>query len=85
MIFANFRMGRIAVHEIFQRANDRTIQPPIFAENLSERRMRTSRRIACRLRQSSDFRLRGHDTQPHISSFQLKAESKDITMRIMSA
>jgi hypothetical protein len=34
MLFENLTIRRIAVHELFQRSDDKSIQPPVFAEEL---------------------------------------------------
>lgn len=34
MLFENLKVGRIAVHEIFQRGDDKAIRPPVFADAL---------------------------------------------------
>jgi len=47
MIFENLTVSRIAVHEVFQRGDDRAIRPPVFAdvlESLSAEAMEAFRR-----------------------------------------
>lgn len=36
MLFENLRVKRIAVHEVFQRDEDRNIRPPVYGETLEE-------------------------------------------------
>lgn len=36
MLFENLRVNRIAMHEVFQRNVDKSIQPPVFADALEE-------------------------------------------------
>ena len=85
MLFENLRVGRIAVHEVFQRTEDRTIRPPVFAdalENLSADAMGAFRlRMTDALSgqsQSLHMRIAKHDESSFLTLAEALIGSSDV-------
>jgi len=74
MIFENLRIGRVAVHEVFQRAEDRAIRPPALAEHLETLspealgafRLRMTEALAGQT-QSIQMRIARHDAASYLT------------------
>jgi hypothetical protein len=101
MQFENLRVNRVVVHEVFQRADDRSIQPPVFAEDLEQ--LSAEALVAFRLRltdalsgqsQSLQMRIIRHDAHSYLTIAEsiidstnedFLAESKIIAHRLTEA
>lgn len=101
MQFENLRVNRVVIHEVFQRHDDRSIQPPVLAEALErlspealgEFRLRMTEALAGQT-QSLQMRIIKHDSASFIaiaeeiissSDIDFLAKSKIVALRLAEA